>query len=345
MALPDLKAGLLANIARLMNPTAQSLAESDTNAAQASLASGVPAASQFGANRQLVLRDSEQAARVKLANDMYQPLLQIESSEKIAAEGQAGEDRRLAVSGQQAMERLRLSESGESARLSSQQAAALQQQAIEGEQAMARLNASNVAESGRQATDLASRERIQTQEIGSRENIARMGIDIARMGIDADTARQAVSEAGLNSRLSTQASQELQLAIVRGDQARQLQILSDAGADNRQVLALQNALQQQRLQGEQQMRLQQAGNQADIQRQILAAYLQPQQIAASPGAPAQYRQLTDPFTGVGSVQEISPASPARPARTTSPALDSGMLDRLLAQYGIMPSPNLSQYPR
>lgn len=325
MALPDLKAGLLANIAKLMNPTAQSLAESDTNAAQASLASGVPAASQFGANRRLVLRDSEQAARTKLANDMYQPLLQMESSERIASESQSGEDRRLATSGQQAMERLRLSEAGESERLSSQQAAALRQQAIEGEQAMARLNVSNAAESGRQTVDLASRERIAGQQI------------------TADAARQAISEAGLTARLSTQASNELQLAILRGDQARQLQVLQDAGADNRQVLALQNALEQTRLQGANQLQAAALNNQGDVQRQILAAYLQPQQIGATPAQPARYADTLNPFAGMQPGPMISSGTPAQPARTVSPNLSSGVLDRLLAQYGIAAAPNLSQY--
>lgn len=138
---PDLKAGLLANIAKLMNPTAESLAESDNRAAAQNLASGMPGQSAFGQNRGLVLRDSEQRARLAQANEMYQPFLQRESAEGIAANAQAGEDRRQALAGEQALERLRLSESGESARLDDQQENALKMQAIEGEQAMLRLNA------------------------------------------------------------------------------------------------------------------------------------------------------------------------------------------------------------
>lgn len=140
-AAPDLKAGLLANIAKLMNPTAESLAESDNRAAAQNMASGMPGQSAFGQNRGLVLRDSEQRDRLKQANEMYQPFLQRESAEGIAANAQAGEDRRQIIAGEQALERLRLSESGESERLNDQQENALKMQAIEGEQAMLRLNA------------------------------------------------------------------------------------------------------------------------------------------------------------------------------------------------------------
>jgi len=141
-AAPDLKAGLLANIAKLMNPTAESLAESDNRAAAQNVASGMPGQSAFGQNRGLVLRDSEQRDRLKQANEMYQPFLQRESAEGIAASGQAAETQRQILAGEQAMERLRLSESGESARLSQKEAADLKLQALEGEQAMMRQTAS-----------------------------------------------------------------------------------------------------------------------------------------------------------------------------------------------------------
>lgn len=140
-AVPDLNAGLLANIATLMNPTAQSLIESDNRAAAQNLASGMPGQSAFGQNRGLVLRDSEQRARLAQANEMYQPFLQRESAEGMNAANNAAENQRQVVAGEQAMERLRLSESGESARLNDQQENALRMQAIEGEQAMMRLNA------------------------------------------------------------------------------------------------------------------------------------------------------------------------------------------------------------
>lgn len=141
-AVPDLKSGLLANIATLMNPTSQSLIESDNRAAAQNLASGMPGQSAFGQNRGLVLRDSEQRARLAQANEMYQPFLQRESAEGMNAANNAAETQRQILSGEQAMERLRLSEQGEGERLNDQQENALRMQAIEGEQAMMRLTAS-----------------------------------------------------------------------------------------------------------------------------------------------------------------------------------------------------------
>ncbi len=320
MALPDLKSGLLAQIQKLMNPTAQSLAESDTNAAAANLASGVPGASQFGQNRGLVLRDSEQQKRLKLASDLYQPLLQIESSEKIAANSQAGEDRRLAESGRQARERLEISERGEGERLSAQQAQQLKLQALEGEQAMARLNATNQFESGRQGEEIASRERI------------------ANAGISADMARQAMSEAGLNARLSQSAQNEMQQAILRGDQARQLQLLQDAGANERQILQLQNALEQQRIQGEQQMRVQSAGAGNNARQAILEASLRTQPNTTSPARPATYADTYSRFNGMQPGPQIAPATPPRNTGT----INSSTLDRLLAQYGVTSQRDLSR---
>lgn len=127
-SLGDLQAGILAQIGRLSSPTTESLAESDFNAAAANLGSGVPSNSAFGQNRRLVLRDSEQRARLKEAAALLDPSLN-----RASQEAQAAADR------EAALQRLNISEGGESSRQASQLANALKMQGIEGEQAMQRL--------------------------------------------------------------------------------------------------------------------------------------------------------------------------------------------------------------
>lgn len=127
-SLGDLQAGILSQVAKLSSPTPQSLAESDFNAAAANLGSGVPFNSAFGQNRQLVLRDSEQRARLQQAADLLNPSLNRASAE---AQAQAERDA--------ALQRLNISEGGASSRQAAQLANALQMQGIEGEQAMQRL--------------------------------------------------------------------------------------------------------------------------------------------------------------------------------------------------------------
>lgn len=126
--LGDLQSGILAQIGKLSSPTPQSLAESDFNAAAVNLGSGVPFNSAFGQNRQLVLRDSEQRARLQQAADLLNPSLN-----RASAESQAAAER------QAALERLNISEGGQTTRQGLQLQNALKMQGIEGEQAMQRL--------------------------------------------------------------------------------------------------------------------------------------------------------------------------------------------------------------
>jgi hypothetical protein len=127
-SLGDLQSGILSQIGKLSSPTPQSLAESDFNAAAANLGSGVPFNSAFGQNRRLVLRDSEQRARLQQAADLLNPSLN-----RASAESQAAAER------QAALERLNISEGGQTTRQGLQLQNALKMQGIEGEQAMQRL--------------------------------------------------------------------------------------------------------------------------------------------------------------------------------------------------------------
>lgn len=127
-SLGDLQAGILSQVGKLSSPTPQSLAESDFNAAAANLGSGVPFNSAFGQNRQLVLRDSEQRARLQQAADLLNPSLN-----RASAEAQAAAER------QAAMDRLNISEGGQTTRQGLQLQNALKMQGVEGEQAMLRL--------------------------------------------------------------------------------------------------------------------------------------------------------------------------------------------------------------
>lgn len=300
--------------ALLLNP---STADADYAAAGLNLASGIPG-SNFGANRQLILRDSEQQARLMDAARILEPYQQRASSENIAAQAQAGEDRRLAVSGQQAMERLQAEQSGAMERLTAQQRGELERQALEGNQAASRLA---------------------TQEAGetSRLGIVQGGETSRQQAqIEAQRAAQAISEAGLASRLSAEAANALQLAILRGDQATAQQLLEQAGATTLQRERLAASLRETQIQGQNQLRntlvsglLANAGREGSVRG------------GSAPTTSTYFQELLPPPSigqpTVGSV---------RPGTTTSsgPSRAISSIDRILSHYGLSGSTtNLGQY--
>jgi hypothetical protein len=353
--LPDLSGSVMENIKRLLAPTPQSLAESDTNAAQASLASGVPAASQFGANRQLVLRDSEQRARTQQGAQLLEPYLTRDSSERIAANAQAGEDRRLAVSGQQAMERLQLSEAGQTQRLSMSEKAALERAMLEGQQAMERLQVSEGGQNTRQQQSIEAQYGLQSNDLASRENLQ-------NNQISAEAARQALSEAGLDRRLSSNQQAEMAQAVLRGDQQRQLQIMQEAGLDSRQAAQIAAQLNLADKNNANQLAAIDRTGANQARNTILQHYLTPEPARAGVGGAAAGGRLP---AGVYIENNLSPVDSRGNAtepvryRNADGSLYTGQeqstprggglskfdLDALLANYGIKPSFNLlGAYP-
>lgn len=86
-------------------------------------------------------------------------------------------------------------------------------------------------------------------------------------------------------------------------------------------------------------RLQKLRNAEDIKKLILGSYLDPRTMTqTTPAQAAQYKQLRDPFTGIGTVIETSPAMPA-----TTRTRTNRNIDQLLAQYGIQNPLDLREY--
>jgi len=102
------------SLAYLLDPSVP-LPETDERAATAAVAMGGMTGSPFAANNRLRLRDSERLDRLQLGQQMLQPYLARESSERISnnqiaaqaasdAMQQAGLDRRLSAEGQQRLQ-------------------------------------------------------------------------------------------------------------------------------------------------------------------------------------------------------------------------------------------------
>jgi hypothetical protein len=148
----------------------------------------------------------------------------------------------------------------------------------------------------------------------------------------ADAARQAVSEAGLNQRLSTEGQQRLQLALLSGNQQAAHDLLSEAGLDRRQASALASHLQDTILTNQQRSF------------EALLPYAQQnyqQRLATLPRYPSQQNPVVmnggawsggygggySPVTASG-----SPLHP--PAQSSSSGGTMNMVDSILKQYGI-----------
>lgn len=138
----------LRNINSLLNPAFNTF-ETETNAAENAVAGGMSGSSWAGNVRSNML-DSERIKRMTLGNQMLEPYLNRESQSADRAQRM-----QLAVlEGNQAMERLRLSESGETARLTQSERARLEQIAAQGRISMQELLTREAGETGRQETQI-----------------------------------------------------------------------------------------------------------------------------------------------------------------------------------------------
>lgn len=216
-----------AGIDWILNPDID-FTETDTLAAGQALGSGL-SGSQFAGINNLRLRDSERMNRITLGNQLLNPFLDREQATELEGSRQAGEDRRLAVSGQQAMERLAAEQSGNLQLADREERARLNQLAQEGAQAMARLQLTEGGETVRQGAAIA----------GQQQNV--------QSQIAAQSARDAIEQSGLDRRLGTEAAARLQLAILQGDQNAQEALLREAGLNARQREATAANLEQSRL--------------------------------------------------------------------------------------------------
>lgn len=136
-----------ANIDYLLNPYAN-LSETRMNAAEQNLGAGT-SGSGFGSGTTAKLLDSERIARFQLGHQLLEPYLQREFQAGQSAADRAARLNEIAAEGAQALQRLQLSEAGETARLTQEEQAKLQQQAVIGQQAMQQIAAQEAGQTGR----------------------------------------------------------------------------------------------------------------------------------------------------------------------------------------------------
>lgn len=143
-------------LAYLFNPSV-ALPDTDSAAAAAAIGGGMPG-SMFAQNNQLRLRDSERIGRLKLGEELLQPYLQRESAERMQGQQIA------ANAAQQA-----ITESGAMARLSAEQAGALQRALISGNQQAAHDLLMEAGQDRRQAATLTAN--LQERTMANQTNI------------------------------------------------------------------------------------------------------------------------------------------------------------------------------
>lgn len=143
---------LPAGVAQLFDPNF-GRTETLTRGAENALAGGY-GGSGFGANQSVRLLDSERKANFLAGHQILEPYLQRQHQSSENAADRASRLQQIAAEGQQAMERLRMSEAGQTARLSSELSARLQQQVLDGQQAMQRLTLTEAGATSRQNTGI-----------------------------------------------------------------------------------------------------------------------------------------------------------------------------------------------
>lgn len=173
---PTSSANLKSGIDWLLNPNPD-LSEVDTRAAEKALGGGY-SGSNFGNLGRYLMRDSEKIRRLQLGQQLLQPYQEREFQAAESTKAQNAAMQQAVLVGQQAMERLKLSEAGETARLTQAEEAAMKQLIEQGKQAGQRLT-----------QELANRTALSQAEIQAKLQQQAMG-DQAALG------RTLVSEVG-----------------------------------------------------------------------------------------------------------------------------------------------------
>lgn len=139
-----------ANIATLFDPNfgrGEVMTLANENAIAGGWGSG-----GFAGAQGLKLLDSERKANFLLGAQLLEPYLQRENAASLQASDNAARLNQIVAEGAQALQRLQLSEAGQTARLNSSQASELQRQVLAGQQAMQQLTLREAGETGRQNT-------------------------------------------------------------------------------------------------------------------------------------------------------------------------------------------------
>lgn len=198
------------NIRWLLNPN-PNFNEVDSRAAEMGLGQG----GGFQGNNRMRLRDSELINRFTTGHQMLQPYLQREHATQSQTQGERAQLEQIAATGAQAMERLRLQESGMTARQSQAERAALERAALEGQQAMERLSFSEGSAGERQRAELDNMlERFYAGEAGQNARLDRT--------IGAEGEQQSARLAASDTQQLRQLENALEVARINnsGDQQR-----------------------------------------------------------------------------------------------------------------------------
>lgn len=108
----------------------------------------------FGLNQTNRLLDSERKANFELGAKLLEPYLGREHESSINATNNAARLQQIAAEGAQALQRLQLSEAGQTARLNRSEAAALERAVLAGNQALQQITLREAGETGRQRTQI-----------------------------------------------------------------------------------------------------------------------------------------------------------------------------------------------
>ena len=121
--------------------------------AENAIGSGVGMGS-FGQNQTNRLLDSERKANFLAGHQILEPYLQRDFQAGQAAADRAARLQQIAAEGAQALQRLQLSEAGQTARLSTEQAGALQRAVLAGNQALQQITLKEAGDTGRQRSQI-----------------------------------------------------------------------------------------------------------------------------------------------------------------------------------------------
>jgi hypothetical protein len=202
-ALPDYSTQTkqsMANIDSLLNPSYADMDETRMKAAANAAASGT-VGSGFANSGMLKMLDSEKIARQQLGSQLLEPYLQRNTTLQTAQMGQEGDNYRALLDAQQAMERLKLSESGQTARMTQDEAAQMQRLVVQGQQA-----AANIAQQNSGAM-----EQLKYKSAAELQNIIQDGKQAME--------RIQLSEKGQGERLTEELKNRLQNTVLLGQNA------------------------------------------------------------------------------------------------------------------------------
>jgi hypothetical protein len=150
------------NIDWLLNPDFDT-SEVDTRAAESAVGGGY-SGSGFALNNRTRLRDSERIRRMQLGHEMLQPYENRNFQAGESTKAQAAQLQQQVLAGQQAMERLALSERGQTERMSMAEAAAMRRLIEQGRLASEQLS-----------KELQSRATLQGNEFTQQKSMAEIG--------------------------------------------------------------------------------------------------------------------------------------------------------------------------